>query len=325
MRNKVFLALILALLALSGITSAVYGIASPDSMNLPYAQVFKNVFELNDMLILCRYNIAYASLPSEDANTTFIMYFLDGTGVVKAERAMIPGGYNNDVNAIYLTAAEVTAKAIAWGGTYTVRIAGNPAIFPSTVKADLSLNSSSWVTSTTVSDGQDNLSLAILTQSVVLEGLDSTLDLLTVDTTGSQKLSSTGVNYWSVVVPGINSFENLVASSVSYPNVTSDNWTGAYFTTLNTMGGATFKANFTDLANNFHIPWWQPVAFLFLGLLPFIIVSGIVTGATGNTKAAGIVGGLVCMVCCMLIPDALLIAMAAVLSVVFVWIMWRFV
>jgi hypothetical protein len=85
------------------------------------------------------------------------------------------------------------------------------------------------------------------------------------------------------------------------------------------------KDSFTTLGDTIGIPYWQVIAFLVLCLPAFMIIAGTVYGVSGNSKMAVIIAAPMMFVITMLVPDALLMVLTAIIAFIVVAVMWRFV
>src|SRR4030042_568059 len=105
-RLYIVIAIILGVLLLSVIPSnQCFAVADPDDIQVYSAKAFENIFETGDMLFVMRYNVEYASEPTEDAEYTFQMQLLnsiDNSLIISRPLNY----YQINVHSIYLTAAQ---------------------------------------------------------------------------------------------------------------------------------------------------------------------------------------------------------------------------
>ena len=97
-------------------------------------QVFQNVAEDGDMLFVVESDIHYADTPTDyTAEQSFMFELLktDGTTVIQSTPIL---EFENYVESIYFTDAQVTSFDLTWQDTYSVRLTGNPAIFGTPVE-----------------------------------------------------------------------------------------------------------------------------------------------------------------------------------------------
>lgn len=260
--------------------SAVRAVSAPLSLSVEYSKIYKNVFELDDTLVMIRYNINYVTNPTETSSTTFLVTLKDDAGVAIASNAVADDGYGNKMVCIYFTPAQ-TATSIVWGSNYSVRLQGNPTVFVAVPFSDRSIVSTDWISSTTLTQGQSYFVVGMIQQTRVLETLNSIT--YTVNTVTGYRLSTTGVAYWNVILPGISKIAG--ATNVGAENIVYDNTTYSYPTKVASDAAlsATMKQNFANIMDVFGIPWW---AFgMMILVLVFMTVAGAVYQVSGgNTK-----------------------------------------
>jgi hypothetical protein len=333
---RIFYPCFLLLLLISSIVvsnARVEAVSAPSSMLIDYHRVCANVHEMGDMIFVCRYSLIYTSYPAETADQTFFMAITDVGGTVIVPRKLYEEGYGYNAQTLYLSAAEVVAKGIVWGGTYNMALFGNPTIVSVTPDVQL-MTAGDWIgnpLTTTVAVGQTNLTTMIIYNSKQLELLDTTLDYV-VDSAGTEKLTSSGAVFWQKRYPSLGELPNILSTSATYMTVDNMTYTGSYLDQLNitapliTPGAiADVKAAFTDLGDAVGIPYWQVIAFAVLMIPSFMIISSTVYGISGNSKLAAIIAAPVMFVIAMLIPDALLLILTGVVAFIVVVVMWRFV
>lgn len=307
--------------------SAVQAVATlPISITIEYAKAFENVHEMGDMLFMCRYNIVYEAIPAELASELFILALTNSsTGAVIVHNRVPEDGYGNNIQTLYLSAAEVTAKGVSWEGTsYNLSVMTNPTVFIEFLQSSKFMDSTSWINAIDVATGKVNLATAIISQSRALELIDTSL-LLTTDTASGRKLSSTGVSFWIDRYGALGELD-ISAVSAKYMTVDNQTYTGSYLTDLGLIANATsMKENFANLGDTIGIPYWQVIAFGVLCIPTFMIISGTVYSVSGNSKLAAILAAPMMFVITMLVPDALLMILTAIMAFIVVSVMWRFV
>lgn len=128
------LAIILILVfVFAGQTDRVFAIANPDDMEILAITAYRGVLEDEDILVIVKYNIEYATPPTELASQTFLFRFTDG---VTTFNSTVPypyndNGYNQGIVSFYWDAATVDSLGLVWeSASYKVVLAGNPTFFP---------------------------------------------------------------------------------------------------------------------------------------------------------------------------------------------------
>ena len=356
--------LLMCLLLSLFISEKVEAIAPPVNNKIIYAHMFNNVHESGDMLLICRYFLEYYVEPVEDSSETFFLCLKDSqTGKFAPQRKLPLDGYGHNVQAIYISKAKVTELDIHWAGDYSAVVTSNPSLFSTVSETSQFLDFNSWADSgISVTAGQENLRLGILSQSRQLEKVRPDLKLLT-DTSSGTKLSIAGKNFWQLRYDGTNYLPGLSVTGAEYTIVDNltydgkyiyseipgvglsdpghweysdkngdgriDQWPDSPDSTWVSSGmfgsNQAVKEAFTNLGDSVGIPYWQAIAFLVLCVPSFMIIAGTVYGISGNTKMASILAAPMMFVISMLVPDALLMILTGLVAMIVVFIMWRFV
>ncbi len=201
--KKLLTSSVLALLLTLVSTQSVFAISVPDSG--PFVlrvDVYRHTLELNDMLVVVRYNIPYATAPTETVAHTFIGRLMRGaTELARVlPYAFFHRGYGHGMFSLYLD----PASAPAWGGAYTVELRGNPV---------LGWTSRGWAVSppfaATTSIHWRSTATIAATQTLMYAHLIAYADelsgrwgiLLTALTPAGKTLSSTGATYFESAIP----------------------------------------------------------------------------------------------------------------------------
>ena len=125
--------LVLAMLLLTISSSNSYAIGNPAIPIIRYDfAVFRNYLEANDILFIVEYDLQYDPVPSEDPRLTYSAEVILTSGADVTVLATLPVHYyGHAFSAIYLTAAEATAKSITWNMSgLSIVVTGNPVAFP---------------------------------------------------------------------------------------------------------------------------------------------------------------------------------------------------
>jgi hypothetical protein len=118
-------------------------------------QIFYNVDATGDMLIVAETYIYYATTPTDyKASEAFLFEVLDTDGSTIVSTPV--KNYGDRLVSIYQTAAQVTSANLTVGTAYTVRITGNPLVFPSSTgnTANVTLNSTDYTDQSVGADSE---------------------------------------------------------------------------------------------------------------------------------------------------------------------------
>lgn len=205
--------ILITLLMLLVVVVPVYAISNPDSINIGDVYAFEDALETGDVLVFVRYDVSYASQPTEDSEDTFVMaiYDTDGTTLLFTRPLNY---YQHNIISIYLSAALNTLTS---GGAYYVRIMGSPALFSLAENVNMDtrvLSSGDWRVAA-------DLGGVMIAQAGILAA-DWGLDLLT----STDRLNSTGSTYFSKAVPGLSTMvPTIFATTTAQFTYTRDNFT----------------------------------------------------------------------------------------------------
>jgi len=248
-----FLALIVALvLLLPGTASAQ---AAPDDLTILSVQGYTGVLEDDDLLLVVRYDIEYASPPSQLVSDTFIGRFLVDT-TDRNSTELFPfsqRGYNQGVFSFYWTALEAADDSVEYnnpnGENYIVRLQGKVGVFPGGVPA-INTNTITWRT---------NLELRndIIALAEALQGdPDWVAEELSLIVTGDQtQFTAGGEEYFATVIPRLASMEpSLFESAVAILLPVTRTPTNTYKEDLDEFWvGYWVDENLGNIADNFQM------------------------------------------------------------------------
>lgn len=249
--KKVLRGIFAALFVFITTVSPVFAIANPDSIAMTSKRVYQNVFESGDMLFIAYHDVAYASLPDDDADVAFLfnLYGTDGTTLLYSRGIEY---YNENVISIYLNATQ--ASALTWGTAYIVKITGNPAMFASIIEGTnmvtQALSPSEWISGTSATT-PDFIYAYLYNVMEAMQVALSPTDIL-VNTSEGDVLNATGSTYFTDGIPGINSvIPQLFQTSVSTIDVDDVVTTGDLATelTITTQLGAQLASAFTSMGS----------------------------------------------------------------------------
>ena len=267
--------LILATVLWLSAVMPVCAISNPDAINIASGAVFRDVLNTGDQLWFVRYNVTYGVAPTELANTTFIMaiYDTDGTTLLYTRPVNY---YQENIISIYLT----SAQALTWGGTYYVKIMGNPGVFGALVEGT---NMKTWVTTPGDFYEQTSFQGYLYTQASILQ----TDWAITILTSGG-KLNVTGAMFFNEAIPGLSSmlpeFFQVTTASMTSGNIA---YTEAYATNTATRAGS-MNVAFASIGSMFGIS--EGWAMLWLVGILDVILMGLVYASTQKSEIAFVSG-----------------------------------
>jgi hypothetical protein len=225
------------------ISTPAFAIANPDSIAFGTGtsstyNVFENVLEDGDMLIAAEGYVHYIVEPTDyQASESFLFELLqtDNTTIVSVPLNQ----YEDRPISIYLSDNRVTTLGLVSGTAYTIRITGNPLIFPSPVgnTVNATLAASDYIDQELGVDSDppnDNLLRNFMIQMAThIEDNDTPTDPYLASVQGYQFLTLDGAN---IFIEGIPSLIDMcpVLFQAGTETMTSEppETTGAYALTL---------------------------------------------------------------------------------------------
>lgn len=264
-------------LALLLVATPALAITPPTSTVLDEVTVWRHFLELNDLLILARYTITFASPPSESVDLTFMGRFMNGDtefASVAPYPYYLDKGYGQGVFAIYLSATQVTAKSITWETTsYSVRLSGNPALAWDPSFPSVSSSALSWQTYSSKADTASALAtklLAIAGNLSIIWNID-----LTTPTTLGTKFSTSGEDYFTRAIPDLRTATpNIFQIAFSTPTFREETHAKTYETTLKEQVGWVNSA-LDSVAADFSIGRGMIGVFIALATVIAVIILGL--------------------------------------------------
>jgi hypothetical protein len=261
----VIVMLVLSMLSLS-VIPAYADTPDPDDVpSIVEVDAYRNSIEADDMLVIIYANIPYATIPDTPVTETFIWSLMDGA----VEFGSTVGtnynddGYGYNVYSMYFSAAEVVSLGIVWGDVYTIRLAGNPAVFDTPPIYNFTLTAADYSTETVRVDVQAAIAARVLTIAADLDNkwlLGALGSLITQNETATvlsifgeaffrgaiHGLQSMAPNAFSVVVRVID-LEDREWDTEYAENVT-DQWAGTWVETGKAAGAALFGTDYDLLS-----------------------------------------------------------------------------
>lgn len=233
-RNPVrLLSLVAVFILLGALVSPLFLMPSPVyATNPPTSDPTINDISINrnlvitgDVCIYGRYDIPYTSIPSERADSTYVIRLVD-TDNVTYKGAVTPyvyfdNGYNDGVFGFYF------ASGIVWGTQYILRISQNPAYFTSPESFDYVIGTGDYSTKTSQDDNQVEMASNIITLANYLESIYTTYTLQEGGPSGGTILAAPqGETYFGGAIHGLQTMAPaLYLTSVIPLDYSSTNWT----------------------------------------------------------------------------------------------------
>lgn len=258
--------------ASTGVASPVFAIGNPTSVRIYDVAVFQNVLTTGDQIYFVRYDVQYASQPSEPARETWQMELREANGSRIYVRPL--NYYQHNVISIYLT----PSQALSWEGAHIVRIMGMPSVF-------WSLQETVNMRTATLTSGDYRTDISfcdyVLNQAGILQD-DWGITLVSSET---GKLNVTGAKYMREAVPGLNQMcPGIFAISATTPTVERQEYNLTYAKSIQGRMGDRLSSALDSIAA------WMGGSKNWLAAIIVMIIAfslgGIVYAATSHSMAA---------------------------------------
>jgi len=270
---------------------------TPDPDSTPTVEefnVYRNLLETDDFLLLIYANIPYATPPSDPVTETFIWRMIDTDNITELGSTTgfnyHDNGYGFNVFSMYWGAANITALGIAWGTEYTIRLSGNPAAFDDPPKYDFTLDSTDYTDSVAgneVREEMGNRLLSIASELKIKWALAADYCLTQEIETGTV-LSIYGETVFRGVIRGVQGMVpqifRFVVSNLdvgartwdpTYVTALEEQWTGTWVETARAAGATLFGTSY-DLTS----------LILLTGLAFGVVIGNLMV--SGDTWAGGV-------------------------------------
>lgn len=259
--KRILIALLIACCIIGSFPSVAYADTDdPDSTpTIEEVNVYRNLLEDGDRLIVVYANIPYGTPPSTDVTDTFIWQLVDtdNTTVLGTTvgYAFFNDGYGYNVYAFYFSAAD----NLTWGEQYIIRLKGNPAVFDNPPSYDYYISASDYTSLTTSADNKVALAATVIALATNLNsewGLDSD-EYLTAEVEVGTVLSLYGEAFFRGAIYGLQGLAprafSVSVGDIEAPdrewdeeyseNLTSQ-WSGTWIETAQEAGAALFGTTY---------------------------------------------------------------------------------
>lgn len=246
--------IVILLLAIFMMVVPAYATELPDSNpTVEEINVYRNLLETGDWLILIYHNIPYATTPDEPIWQTFMwrLFSADNTTEIATilPYSFNENGYGYSVSSMYFAASDVTASNITWGDELILKLSGNPVNFASPPQYNYTISDADYTTLSDSTDVQAELAARILALCSELDtrwALGSAYSLIQETETGTV-LSVYGEAFFREVIYGLQGLcPEVFAYVISDYDLTQRDWDEAYVTTLQDL----YTGTWVDTARN---------------------------------------------------------------------------
>jgi len=204
------LLLLVAVVPLVIATPAFAYIVAPTSITISHVDVFRNLAEDEDMLVIFRYSMPYTSdnYSSTPASESIMLRLYDSDNVTELQTSapyVYPlfgsNGYGEGTGSFYLTPTEASGL---WGDALIINIVGQPGFFSPAISQSYILTPSDYTSATTQDANRQLLKDYILLDCDRLTSAYSVTGvILKASSDSGVVLSAYGENYYMGVVDGL--------------------------------------------------------------------------------------------------------------------------
>lgn len=233
--TRLAVSLIALFIAFAGYTHIVYAIGQPNALNILSVNVYENVVDTGDMLVVAHYEIVYNVTPPEFISSTYLFRVRDSAGdevgraapqVYFAPALNLQNGYGQGITSIYLTAAEATGL---FNSNMSYRLEGNPGVaFVGGLPTPFVTTDETFNTATPVAGELRNDLLAIANNLTFdWDELTDYTNVL-IHSAGGTVLSAAAESYFTTAIPGLAQmapalFASRIVDIAPTPIATFDN------------------------------------------------------------------------------------------------------
>jgi hypothetical protein len=256
-----------------------YATSLPDSTpTVEKFNVYRNVRQPGDMLLLIYGNIPYATPPIEPSSSTFVwrLFKTDNVTEIGAATpyAYNDNGYGYNITSMYFNSANVTSLGITWGTAYPVRLSGNPTYFSASPIYNYVLSASDYSSLTVAASVQTELAtriFALATDLNIKWGLTAAYSLLTETETGTV-LSVYGEAFFRNAIYGLQALcPSAFAYVVSDMDLTPRTFASTFVTVLENQWNGTWVDTAKNALNALFGTGYS-LAWLLISLFACIVV-----------------------------------------------------
>lgn len=234
--------------------------------------IYRNARETGDMFFMIYVNIAYTAIPDTPIGETFIWSLIDTDNVTELGStvgfaynvgAHQADGFGYNVFSMYFDADNVTALGMTWLDSFTVRLAGNPAVFDTPRIYDYDVNVAQYSALTARADVQAELAARILTIATELDTRwgQGTIYSLIEEFEAGTALSLYGEAFFRGAIFGVQALAPGIFSTIirvididprewdpEYAENVTDQWAGTWIQTAREAGQVLFGTTYDLLS-----------------------------------------------------------------------------
>lgn len=266
---------------------SVFAVGNPSGVTIGDVYVWDNFSETDDQLYFCRYDVNYASTPTEYAEDTWEMALYDSTGALVATRPL--NYYQHNIISIYLDSSD----ALVWASAAQIIIRGMPSIFPNLTE-DVNMETRTLAPGDWHHSTADDMGTILVHQAEILEA-DWGITLLG----SSDKLNTTGRTYFLDAVPGLESAcPEIFETAYMLPGVTNPEWSENYAIGLVANESASLRNIGGTLAGMFGTT--EGWADMFLVFMVYLLTASIMLPGVREPSKALMAAFPIVVLCCWL-------------------------
>ena len=290
------ISIFLSLTVVSPVSATDPDIPSPFAIGTP--KVFHHIFETDDFLLAFPYEITYSTnQPATAASLLFTYRLMSADGATTLGSA-VPYAYNNSgygqgMVAIYFS----DATAPTWGGSYIIRIDGNPLYWTTPPSVTHTLSTPEYSTSTTQSGNRTALAAYIMDEASMLE-INWGVKLYDTNSSGGIALTSTGQTYFTTVIPGLGTAcpsIMYVASSSPEFTATDNPGTAAANSWQNQWSGTVIETWGNNIGSHLGGLNWQGITAGGLFII-IVLLAGFSQVKWGTTDPGYLSAGIILII-----------------------------
>jgi len=279
------LVLPLVLLALIVLAAPVYAINSPDSGPfITRVDAYRHYLESDDLLVVARYNVPYATPPTEIITQAYLGRLMNGSTVLASvlPYSYYNKGYGYGGFSMYLDAASATGL---WEAALTIELRGSPTLswtpsVPSVVTSSINWRSTASATATQALMYSHLIAYA--------EDLSDYWSIaLTSSTAAGTVLSTYGETYFTNVVPNLRTaVPSLFSAGVTTPTYEDIEWQKTQSEAIK----GTWPFDWGGMSQYFGLPSSDEVFRTLIGFVIVFAISALIMAKTNRTDFAMLAG-----------------------------------